>query len=582
MLKMEARESPVNSITTGKLDPSRPKVPGEPVLDVKNIQGNSIAGFMKDHQMFLFLKIVDVKQFKAWLASTVDFIATAEEVLAFNKLFKMLRTRRGESSAVKSTWVNIAFSHHGLMLLDKKEASKFTDNAFKAGLAARSEGLGDPKAPNAEGNQRNWVVGGTNYEADVIVLVASDDLEDLYDEVNRIEESIYGVRRTNGTPARSGAQIIYKQQGANLPGTLSGHEHFGFLDGVSQPGLRGRVSDAPDDVLTLRQNPEDENQGKPGQDLIWPGEFVFGYPGQTDKGKSINPPGDVHNAGPSWGKDGSFLVFRRLRQDVPGFHRFVNQQAGILGNAANMNVEPAFLGAKLVGRWPSGAPIMRSKKVDVRPLGQNDCANNNFEFRTEPGPDEEPPDRIDPNASQCALPRIFPPSTGDNPAEVCPYAGHIRKAYPRNDEFDGDPHSRLNEVTTQTHRLLRRGIPFGPVAQSSLEAPGSPDEADGGDAGQRGLLFFAYMTSIEDQFEFVTKSWVNNPDFKEAGKSGYDLILGQNNTVANRERTFHLKLTKDHTVTDHVLTTTTDWVIPTGGGYFFSPSIDAMKNHLAK
>ncbi|HYP18532.1 MAG TPA: hypothetical protein VEY08_00550, partial [Chloroflexia bacterium] len=149
--------------------------------------------------------------------------------------------------------------------------------------------------------------------------------------------------------------------------------------------------------------------------------------------------------------------------------------------------------------------------------------------------------------------------------------------YPRNDEIEGRPDSPLNEVSTQTHRLLRRGIPFGPVAQSSLESPGLPDEPDG---PQRGLLFFAYMTSIEKQFEFVTRRWVNAEDFKEAGKSGHDLILGQNNVDADRKRTFHLKLKNDGS--SEVLTTTTDWVIPTGGGYFFSPSISAMEGRLTK
>ncbi|HVG01005.1 MAG TPA: Dyp-type peroxidase [Chloroflexia bacterium] len=595
MFKVDARETPTTELVASKSNLATPKVDDD-VLRIKEIQGNSIAGFMKDHQMFIFLKITDVKQFKGWLAGMVPFIATAEEVLAFNKLFKLLRTRRGESMTIKATWINIAFSFNGLMKLDPTQASKFTDAAFKDGLKARSKLLGDPIEASAEGNPSNWVVGGPDNEADVIVLVASDDLADLFAEVNRIEQDIYRVRTSDGTFTRSGAQIIYKQRGENLPGTLGGHEHFGFLDGVSQPGLRGLLSDNKHDVLTPRQNPnEPTKQGKPGQDLIWPGEFVFGYHAQREKRDNkdddhIETPGTKkRHAGPSWGDDGSFLVFRRLRQDVPGFHSFVNSEAKRLTQATGLHIEPALLGAKLVGRWPSGAPIMRSldptsqKLVDSRALGDNDCANNDFEFKTEDDLPKEPPDKNKPGPSQCAKPDGFPISNGDDPALICPYASHIRKTYPRNDEIEGLPDSRLNEVTTQTHRLLRRGIPFGPVAQSSLESPGLPDKPDKPDkpnGPQRGLLFFAYMTSIENQFEFVTRRWVNAENFKEAGESGHDLILGQNNVDADRRRTFHLKLRDDGS--SEVLTTTTDWVIPTGGGYFFSPSISAMKKHLAK
>lgn len=207
-------------------------------------------------------------------------MATAAEVLAFNRLFKAVRDRRGsESHTVQSTWINIAFSFAGLRRLTG-DADSFLDESFKSGLANRSPELGDPTAPDAEGNPANWVVGGPDNEADVLLIVASDDPDDLAAEVRRLEGLIYATHGPDGAFRRSGVHVLFSQPAAILPPPLTGHEHFGFLDGVSQPGLRGRVSDAAGDVLTPRQNPGDRGQGKPGQDLLWPGEFVFGYPGQ--------------------------------------------------------------------------------------------------------------------------------------------------------------------------------------------------------------------------------------------------------------------------------------------------------------
>ena len=56
----------------------------EPVLDTHDIQGNSLGGFNKDHEMLMFFKITQVTAAKKWLQSIEPFIATAAEVIAFN------------------------------------------------------------------------------------------------------------------------------------------------------------------------------------------------------------------------------------------------------------------------------------------------------------------------------------------------------------------------------------------------------------------------------------------------------------------------------------------------------------------
>jgi len=174
-------------------DPSHPFAPDEPVLAIHEIQGNILGGFSKDHQTLLCLRIDDAGEFKIWLQALIPFVATSAEVVAFNRLFKAVRSRRGtERNTIKATWINIAFSARGLQLLGADVAA-FLDPAFKEGLAPRSASLGDPTSATAEGNPAKWVVGGTGDEVDVLVIVASDDRHDLSDEVDRLQNDLAGA-----------------------------------------------------------------------------------------------------------------------------------------------------------------------------------------------------------------------------------------------------------------------------------------------------------------------------------------------------------------------------------------------------
>jgi Dyp-type peroxidase family len=534
----------------------------EPVLNVHEIQGNSIGGFSKDYEMLLFLQIQDVAQAKRWLYQIEPYIATAAEVLQFNRLFKATRSRRhGKEGTVRSTFMNIGFSYKGLSKLTP-EADQFTDEAFKEGLAARSAALGDPTDPNSPGHPNNWLIGGTNNEPDIVLIIASDDRSHLDKEVKNLIRSL---------PV--GLRLMSKQRGETLPGALAGHEHFGFKDGISQPGIRGRISDKPDDFLTKRES-DDPNQGKPGQDLLHAGEFIFGYPtqiGEPARDESGNQLdglntnlGPIAVAGPTWAENGSYLVFRRLRQDVKGFHSFLKTAAAKLAatNPALANLTPDKLGAKMVGRWKSGAPILKAPDRDNPALAED----LDFEFEDE-----------------------------DSQGLVCPFAAHIRKTYPRDTERFG---GAVNESATQTRRLLRRGIPFGKPLATQGGCPMRSFTSLAGllnlyrslihslanlttsEMNDRGLVFLAYQTSITRQFEFVSNAWVNNPGFpgnpdgQPPEDSGHDPILGQNPDGVSRDRSFTIQMKDGQNVK---LDLPKDWIIPTGGGYFFTPSISALK-----
>jgi Dyp-type peroxidase family len=490
----------------------------DPEINLANIQGNVLAGFNKDHQRLLFFRFTDRDRARRWLATVVDEVATSEEVLAFNDLFRRTRARRGtEAATPEALWVNVALSYRGLAALGVGQAELATfPEAFRHGMPARAQLLGDVDASAPS----NWV--GPFASADgvhgLLILAA--------DRPNALE----GLARSHTRRmAALGVDVVFDETG-RVREDEPGHEHFGFKDTVSQPGIRG---------ITRRQNPKNDEQGVPGQELLWPGEFVLGYPTQIpnadpdadEKGENQNP-GPRSRSGPAWTTDGSYLVFRRLRQDVAGFHRF------LADGAAAQGVSVEQFGAKLVGRYTSGAPLER----------------------TDDQPERFDPSKRDPSVKDPSIldaTRINNFEFGeDADGDLVPRAAHIRKAYPRDARTPTG-----GEADTQTHRIIRRGIPYG----ASFRA-GAPDGSPAGADADRGLLFLGYQTSLERQFEFVTSQWFNKTAHPERG-DGHDPIVSQ----VTRTKRFRLPGGRPGHLTMQ------PFVFTTGGAYLFQPSISALR-----
>lgn len=517
------------------------------VPNLGNIQGNIFGGFSKDHRVMLFLHFTDTAKARVWLKKFTCNISTSEEVIAFNDLFKLIRKSKGTEGVVRSTWTNIAFTSSGLKALGVSdfEINLFPD-AFRSGMAARAADLGD----TGESAPAKWLspFRPSDQKVHAVIIVESD----LIDDINPDAPGSTANQYKQQIASSGGVVLLDKQIGATRP-DKPGHEQFGFKDGVSQPGIRG--VNLPDDPIT---NPE---QGHPGQDLLHPGEFVLGYPTQIPipgpNDQNPNPlPGDLSATGPHWTKDGSFLVYRRLKQDVKKFHENLNQLAASTGIAHDL------MGAKLVGRYASGCPLERLKTQtgtyvppDIDPgkafpdAGNDDSINNFFEYGSD--------------------------ITGQN----VPRAAHIRKAYPR-DQHGTVESGSDTESRTQTHRLLRRGLPYG--------EPFDPTKS-GSENIDRGLLFLCYQRDIEDQFEFVQKAWVNDPNFPcpEAAKDAHGHSTGKcpgdgkpdgQDPIIAQSATGPFTIPTD-TAPKHI-DALKHFVTTTGGDYFFSPSLEALQTVL--
>ena len=144
---------------------------------------------------------------------------------------------------------------------------------------------------------------------------------------------------------------------ANRQGEVK--EHFGFLDGTSNPVLKKSQAGV--------RYPNHVNLG----------EVLCGYPNLADKtARYADAPEFIR----SLLQDGSFLAVRKLRQDVDALEQALSA-AQTDAAAAGLSLTREDFMAKMMGRWPGDHPTKAGHPLAVVPNpGPN---SNDFHFETD-------------------------------------------------------------------------------------------------------------------------------------------------------------------------------------------------------
>ncbi|KDR71616.1 hypothetical protein GALMADRAFT_143869 [Galerina marginata CBS 339.88] len=495
--------------------PTPPNSAPTPVaLKLENIQGDILSGLPKKTETLYFFQITDAVKFREDLKKIIPLVKSVAQVLKDREEIEKHKRGHGlhgfRSILIPLVGVNISFSHFGFKKLGIDD-TKLVDTAFLNGqrfeaganLGDKGTGSGQDFVPDWEEPFKKEIHG--------VIILAGDSHASVDKKLQEIK-LIFDV----GGRTSSIAEIT-SVQGDARPGDQSAHEHFGYLDGVSNPAIIGFDTNPP-----------------PGPAPIRAGAIILGQDG--DNSISERAP---------WMVDGSFLVFRYLFQKVPEFDDFVFRNR-LKGPGMSDKEGADLLGARLIGRWKSGAMtqnselIRKGKKLveslNIPWLTLPPCRNNNFHFSAE---------------------RNF--------QKLCPFAAHIRKTLPR-----ADLESLGLGISLETTRIMRRGIQFGPEVTKTEKLAKKTFHG-------RGLIFACYQSSIISGFQFLQSGRINNATFPFAENTpevpGVDPILGQ-----GEDR----KLSgTDPNNPAAELNLDDEWVIPRGGEYFFSPSIQGLTNTIA-
>jgi Dyp-type peroxidase family len=460
-------------------------------LEFADIQGIVTRGYGKLRAAtYALLEISDAAAARVWLgtlAGTITSCATDPDDVARN----------------------IAFAPSGLTKLGlTPDVLALFSAEFLDGMASMHRGrlLGDLDA-NAPGH---WAWGAPcGAPVDLVLLLYARDEAGL--------ATLYDAQATAFQGA--GLRLTKKLDTVDLGDV----EHFGFRDGISQPIIEGIPKAAP------------------AANVIKAGEFLLGYVNEyglyTDRPllpATADPNGvlfrEPAGSGADLGRNGTYLVVRTLQQDVRGFRQFLAQTSA---TPTDGDTDARLrLAAKLVGRWPSGAPLVKAPEHDDPSL----AGDNDFAYA------QEDPDGL-----------------------RCPLGAHIRRSHPR-DSLDPNPGSDQSVAVDKRHRLIRRGREYGPpLPADDIDQPAPPGVTD----TERGLHFMAVNANIARQFEFIQHTWVNNPKFAGLYDDADPLLAAH--TPAGGTFTMPALPVRQR------LTGLPRFITVRGGAYFFLPGLRAIR-----
>ncbi len=481
-----------------------------------DIQGFVTSGFGHlPHSAYLFVAFGERAPARAWLKELLPQVTTAAS----------WRVRSGEPKAKPPRTLNVALTAAGLAALGLSEAALRTfPPEFREGMASpqRARILGD----RDENAPENWEFGGPDQPSihGVLILHAATR-PDLNAWCASLRKTI---KHTQGGVVELEMQYGLKPE--------HGKEPFGFLDGIAQPAIKG-IKGAGVNTGEFILGYQNEYGYHPASPVVGPDE---------DPRRVLPASANPHHQRAAYrdlGLNGTYMVYRKLRQDVAGFWQFLQAEAVRQGGKA----DPQFmvwLAAKMVGRWPSGAPLVLAPDHDRPDLGHQDD---------------------------------FLYAQSDPKGLACPFGSHIRRSNPRDMIRPAGPEQSLH--MTARHRILRRGRVFGPplfdlTILDHLERRDLlrtiVDLQD--DGKSRGIHFVCVNTSIKSQFEFVQQAWVNNPHFNGLVDNS-DPFSAVNSPTARGASAMSVPGYPTGLRTAPL----SSYITMRGGAYFFMPGLTALR-----
>jgi Dyp-type peroxidase family len=542
-------------------------------LDLADIQGNIIRPYGRFGFPFarhLFFNIGNAAAGRCFIERVRHVVTTSERWGAIDGDPNPQAPKRPLVA------INIGLSFLGLLALElpTRTLSQLPEE-FIDGMAKRWSLLGDlgPSAPCRW--DPIWVAAGDARASQIHIWVSLnaqaqpdgtpvDALAERTGWLETVAAESSGITLLKG---HKGSNAAYQDAAALLRELPTGQkiptdkEHFGFTDGIGDPVFAGQYEpsvEAEEAIGNGKLLP-----GNEGWVPLATGEFILGHPSEAQELPPTAPPW-------SFMRNGTFMAYRKLHQNVASFATYVKEQAVLYRQvtaAASAVAAEKTIRAKMVGRWPNGFPLAIAPTYKVSetlaaqwsdiPAIQLKAGGSRTAAET---------------ARLAAYERLLAEFrySDDTDGAKCPFASHIRRANPRDalDPLLGSPPSEPapSSALVNRRRILRRGLPYGDSS--------APDHAD--NESEHGVVFMALCGSLFRQFEFVQQQWLQYGGSFNLGNDT-DPLVGWRGAAAK----LVIPVDPKGAETPFICANLPQFVETRGGEYFFLPSLTALREIAA-
>jgi hypothetical protein len=226
----------------------------------------------------------------------------------------------------------------------------------------------------------------------------------------------------------------------------------------------------------------------------------------------------------------------------------------VVGIADPATARETFM-AKLIGRWPSGVPIILAPTAEAE---QQVLARFPVLAKVATRTPLNEAEQAEYAAFDLML-RDF--RYAEDPAGAkCPLGSHLRRVNPR-DMLDPDHKPGEGSTSlTNRRRILRRGLPYG---EWSLN-----------DQDEHGVFIMALCSSLFRQFEFIQQQWLQYGLDLDSGNDTCPLVGWRD--PENRQANKYV-VTGSGDTPPYIAANLPQFVETRGGEYFFVPSLSALR-----